>query len=107
MNQPFEIPYNLGEVISHFCALVYKNYHDEEQVQSLFASLSLIIKRNYIHFLALDLGHFFNSVLLTLQALPKDSKEAKEKLQPSLHILHSAFDMVREVVDTMTIEQKF
>ena len=61
-----EISRNLGEIMSFFSALAYKNHTDPGFVDSIFSSLQMIIEANPLHLLACDLEHFVNSVLLAL-----------------------------------------
>ena len=64
--QCLEAPRTLGEIISHFSALIYKNHSDHSFAKSMTATLSLIIQSNRIHFQATDMDHFLNSLLLAL-----------------------------------------
>jgi hypothetical protein len=95
----------LGEVMSFFSALAFKNVTVPGIVQSIFRSLNTIIKKNVLHLQACDLDHFLNCVLLALQAqTPKDVKQDKEKVSTSTIIVNEAFDMIKNSINIMDDE---
>jgi len=64
---PLEAPRTLGEIVSFFCAQMFKNHQNGAFVSSITKTLSKVIEQSQLHFQASELDHLLNSVLLALQ----------------------------------------